>query len=186
MNRHKHTPVHRITEQFRLERMSEVSCPTSCSNQGHWQGLIRLLRALFSLVLNTSKDRDQTTSLLPCMIALVGKRFFLYPFWTSCFNVCLLSLILCHIPLWWVWLYFPADLLVSTGRLLLGPPKASPSAGWVSPTPSPSSHRAWSPALTALVTSAELQFINIFLVWGGTKTRHSIIDAVYWIMSKGG
>lgn len=40
-------------------------------------------------------------------------------------------------PLHWVWLQFPEELFIRTGRLLLGPPKASLSAGWASPTPHP-------------------------------------------------
>lgn len=120
--------------------MSEISCPTFCSNQGHQWALISLLRELSSLVFKTFKNRDHTTSLgylSACMIVLVSQNILLASSLNLCFNICCLSPILWHMPLCWVWLQFPEELFVRTGRLLLGPLKASLSAGWASSTPRP-------------------------------------------------
>lgn len=108
--------------------MSEISCPTFCSNQGHHWILICLLRELSGLVFKTFKNRHHTTSLgylSPCMIVLVGQNILLASSLNLCFNICLLSLILWHMPVCWVWLLLPV-LFVRTGRLMLGPPKSLP------------------------------------------------------------
>lgn len=78
--------------------MLEGPSPTSCSKKGQWQDKTKLLRALSSLVLKTSKDDvDCTTSLgnvLQWMTALTVKKDFLirglylsYLNWCSLFPI---------------------------------------------------------------------------------------------------
>ena len=170
MDRHKH----RIIEQFRLERMSEVSCPTSCSNQGHQWGLIRLLRALSSLVLKTSKDRDHTTSLdylLPCMIVLVGQKIF----FTSSLNFSFQ-----HMPV-------VSHSLPHTTVMSLAPlPWRPPCKYWKVPVRSPQSlpfHRLSKPHSLTLSSQSLASSLNHF---GGLCRTHSssLVSFLYQVGPK--
>lgn len=133
--RHKHTAVHRIIEQLRLERMLEVSflCNMplkpglSVSPDRLAQGIIQ------SGIKNLQGQRPYNLYGLPVPLydCPCGAKDFVYiqsePL-VSTYASCL-SLVLCHVPLRWVWLRFPEDLLVNTGKLLLGPPQSFPFAG---------------------------------------------------------
>lgn len=179
-DRHIHTTVCRTVWKFRLERMLEVSCSRFCSNHGLQKSQIWLLRVLSILVLKIPKDKDHTTSLgnlLPCITVFAAEKILLVSALNiSCSNTCLLSLILCHIPLWGGLLYFLDDILVSTGRLL---PNTSFHPDWATPLPkSPFIGPGLQPQSLGWPLLHTLQFINIFPVLGVPKTRHNFTDTV--------
>lgn len=108
-------------------------------------------------ILKTTKDGDPQTlcNLFQCLINLIGCCFFLFVFFftiypggtppPSIYVPCLLLS-----SQWRICLCFLSNLLVSTGRLMLGTTMTTPEAvyspSWTSLTPSASPYRASAPA----------------------------------------
>lgn len=97
----------------------------------HWIQT-RLLRALSSCVLKTSKNTNILTLLNKYFFFLISSQTGLFSSWSRSSPP--------------AWLCLLSNLPVGEGRWLLGFPMAVPSPDWANPTPPASTHRVMAPA----------------------------------------